>query len=111
MVHTATTLASLSPARQLLVRLMQEIGFGFVERLTVRQGEPVMEPKPHVVLQAKFGSGYGCFRPESGISDFVLKAEVRQLLARIEEMGDGTVLSLEVRHGLPFVMTFEEGVA
>ncbi len=107
----SATLASLSPARQQLVRLMQEIGFGFVERLAILKGEPVMEPKPRVVLQTKFGSGYGSFRPEAGISDFALKAEVRQLLARIEEMGDGTVLSLEVRHGLPFVMTFEEGIA
>jgi len=36
--------AALSPARRRLVELMQEINYGRIERLEVRDGEPVFDP-------------------------------------------------------------------
>jgi hypothetical protein len=38
------TKAALSPARRRLVELMQEINYGRIERLEVRDGEPVFDP-------------------------------------------------------------------
>jgi len=104
------TKASLSPQGQRLVELMGRLNYGRFERLLVRSGEPVFDPPPRVVREVKLGGENGP-RPEAAKTDFALKAEVRELFARLEELGDGTVLSLEVKHGLPFRMTVEEDIA
>lgn len=103
-------LASLPPAGERLVRLMQELNFGQVHDLVVRDGEPVFDPPPRVVREVKFGSENGP-RPEAAKGDFALKAQVRELLAQLEALGDGVVESIEVKHGLPFKMTVEEVTA
>lgn len=104
------TLASLPPARERLVRLMQELNFGFVEGLVVRHGEPVFDPPPRVVHEIKFGGENGP-RPEAAKEDFALKAQVRELVAQLEALGDAVVRRIEVKHGLPFKMTIEEDAA
>ena len=40
------TKQSLSPARRRLVELMQEVNFGRIEGLHVRDGEPILEQAP-----------------------------------------------------------------
>ena len=109
MTDTAT-LASLSPARERLVKLMQRLNFGHIEGLVVRDGEPVLDPPPRVVRQLKFCAESGP-RPEAAKEDFILKAQVRELFAQMEKMGDGVIRRLEVKHGLPFKMTVEEVMA
>jgi len=104
------TLACLPPAREHLVRLMQEIDFGVVEGLTVLDGEPVFNPRPRLVREVKFGGENGP-RPEAARGDFALKAPVRELFAQMEAMGDGIIRCIEVKHGLPFKMTVEEDAA
>ena len=42
----AETKTSLTPARRRLVELMQEVNFGRIERLKVRDWEPVLDPPP-----------------------------------------------------------------
>ena len=86
---------------------MQRIGFGTIEQLVIRQGEPVLDPPPKVVRDVKFGAENGP-RPESDLNDFVLKAQVRDLFAQFDVMGNGTIRCLEVKHGLPFRMQVEE---
>jgi hypothetical protein len=103
-------LASLPPAGERLVRLMQELNFGQVRDLVVRDGEPVFDPPPRVVREVKFGGENGP-RPEVAKGDFALKAQVRELLAQLEALGDGLVECIEVKHGLPFKMTVEEDAA
>jgi len=103
-------LASLPPAGERLVRLMQELNFGQVWGLVVRDGEPVFDPPPRVVREVKFGGENGP-RPETAKGDFALKAQVRELLAQLESLGDGIVECIEVKHGLPFRMTVEEDAA
>jgi len=104
------TLASLPPARERLVKLMQEINFGRVEGLVVRDGDPVFDRPPRVLREVKLCAENGP-RPESGKEDFALKAQVRDLFAQMEAMGDGIIRCLEVKHGLPFKMTIEEDAA
>jgi len=103
-------LASLSPAGERLVRLMQELNFGQVLDLIVRDGEPVLDPPPRVVREVKFGGENGP-RPEAAKDDFALKAQVREMLAQLEALGDSVVACIEVKHGLPFKMTVEEVTA
>jgi hypothetical protein len=89
---------------------MQDINFGQVQDLTVRDGEPVFEPPPRVIREVKFGCENGP-RPETAKSDFTLKVQVREMLAQLEALGDGVVECIEVKHGLPFKMTVEEDAA
>jgi hypothetical protein len=43
--------------------------------------------------------------------DFVLKREHLEMLSQFSRLGNGTVLSLEVRRGLPAMMTLGAGPA
>ena len=92
--------SSLSPARQRLVELMSEIGFGRIEGLPVRAGEPVLNASLRVFREVSFGKGQmPRTRPVS--DDFALKQEVLDLFSHLDGIGDGRVSKLELRHGLP----------
>ena len=100
----AVTNSSLTPPRRELVRLMQQINFGRLEGLHVRAGEPVLSnPAPRIVREVKFCSENGP-RSESLMHDFMLKAQVVELLAELDRVGDGIIDLLTVKHGLPFAM-------
>ncbi len=101
------TKADIPPAGKQLVELMQRVNFGRIEGLTVRNGEPVMDSPPHIFREIKFCGDNGP-RPESIKADFALKAQVRDLFAQLEAMGDGIIRSIEIQRGLPFRMTVEE---
>ena len=100
---------SLSAGRKRLLELMQQINFGRIDGISVRNGEPVFEPSPRVIHEIKFGGENGP-RPEFGIEDFVLKAQVVELFDRLDDLGNGRVGSLEIKHGLPFRMSIEQTV-
>ena len=102
--------SDLSAPRARLIELMQRVNFGRIEHLTLRKGEPVLDPPPRTVRDIKFGGESGQ-RPESGLGDFALKAEVAGLFAEFDRLGNATIRSLEVRHGLPCRVQVEEVVA
>jgi len=90
---------------------MQRLNFGRVEGLGVRDGEPVFPPPPpRVVREVKFCAENGP-HPEAAKKDFALKAQVCELFAHMEAMGDGIIARIEVKHGLPFRMIVEEDAA
>lgn len=97
----ATTKSTLSPARRRLLELMQELGFGHIENLVVRGGQPVFHPEPRVVYEVKFGGENGP-RPERAAADFRLKTQHLELFEQLDALGDATIEKLEVKHGLPF---------
>jgi len=99
--------SSLSPSQQKLVTEMQRINYGRIEGLSVRRGQPVLDPPPRVVREIKFGGENGP-RPEVAKADFALKVQVRDLFAQLEALGDGVIPCIEVQRGLPFRMTVEE---
>ena len=104
------TKSALSTPKARLIELMQRVNFGRIEELAVRDGEPVFDPSPRVVREVKFGGENGP-RPETAKADFTLKAQVCDLFAQLEALGDGTVQCIEIKHGLPFKMTVEEDAA
>ena len=104
------TKSSLSQPKARLVEWMQRITFGRIEGLVIRNGEPVFDPPPRIVREVKFCAENGP-RPETAKSDFILKGEVRELFAHIEALGNGVILCIDVKHGLPFKMTIEEDAA
>jgi len=99
--------SSLTPSQQKLLAEMQRINFGRIFDLSVRDGQPVMDPPPRVVREIKFGGDNGP-RPEAVKPDFALKAQVRDLFVQLEALGDGVIPCIEIQRGLPFRMTVEE---
>ena len=90
--------------------MMQTIHFGRMENIVVRDGQPLFEPPPKIIREIKFG-GENSLRRKLNSNDFLLKTQVLQLFRQLEKLGDGTVQSLEVKHGLPFRMIVEEKAA
>ncbi|MBN2561931.1 MAG: hypothetical protein JXQ75_13485 [Phycisphaerae bacterium] len=99
--------SSLTPTQQQILAEMQRINFGRIFDLEVRDGQPVMDPPPRVIREIKFGGDNGP-RPEVAKPDFTLKAQVRDLFAQLEALGDGVIPCIEIQRGLPFRMTVEE---
>ena len=98
--------SSLPEPHRCLVELMQQINFGRLENLRVRNGQAVMSPPPRIVREVKFGAENGA-RAESSIGDFALKSQVVELLEYLDALRDGVLEVLEVKNGLPFRMTVE----
>ena len=88
---------------------MQRLNFGRIENLRVRAGEPVFDQAPKVIQKVKIGGENGP-RPELSCEDFLLKKQTLELLQAISDLGDGTVLSIDVKHGLPFAVEIELAV-
>jgi hypothetical protein len=98
------TKLSLSPARRWLVELMQDLNFGRLEKLHVRDGEPVLDPTPLVRREIVFGKNN---TPNSARDkdDFALKEQLIELFDLFDQQGSVTVESLVIQHGLPVRMT------
>ena len=104
------TKSVLSEPQSRLVELLQRLNFGRIEGLQVRGGEPVFEPASRVVQKLKIG-GDNAPRPEASLEDFWLKRQTIEMLEAIANLGDGEVLTIEVKHGLPFAMEVEQPAA
>lgn len=93
----------LTSAERELLDLVERVGFGRIESLIVRNGQPVLEPRPRIVRERLLGA-----RDEGAPDDKARarhKPHVRELLAELDRIGDGVIASLEIRHGLPFRIT------
>jgi len=95
--------SDLSCSRQRLLEICQEIGFGRIESLLIVGGEPVFDPPPRVLRDITFGKENGP-RPERETGDFLLKTHAVEFFACLDEIGDGVIELLTVKHGLPFQM-------
>ena len=104
------TKAALTPARRRLVEMMQEINFGRIERLDVRDGEPLFDPPPMAVRQMVFGkkNGPNQIRNQDG---YALKKKVAELFEVFDREQTFRVLELVIDDGLPLRMTVGEGFA
>lgn len=109
MAHTSQ-LADLGPDRRWLIHLMQQINFGRIENLRIRNGDPMHDPLPRIVREVKF-AGDNTPRSEAEIGDFTLKRQVQDLLIQLDQIGDGVIDVLVVKHGLPFSMQVAENAS
>jgi hypothetical protein len=100
-------LSDLPETAKRLVREMQQLNFGTIEELRVRNGLPVFDPEPRVYREVKFGGQNG-LRREAALDDFKLKPEVPDLLDQLADLGDGVVHVLEVKFGVPFFARMEK---
>ena len=94
----------LSPARQQLVELMQEVNFGRIEDLEVRDGEPVVATGPRIVRDIVFGKDNAPHRARRW-GDFTLKEQVIEMFDVFDQERSLRVERLVVQNGLPVRMT------
>lgn len=105
-----THLRDLTPLEKRLLNLIQRINFGRIRLMRVTAGQPQFDPLPRTQRDYKFGGKNGN-RPEALLPDFALRREQVELIQAIRTMQDGTIVNLEIRSGLPIVMTNEEAAA
>ena len=86
--------------RQRLVRLCQTLNFGQIQSVPVRDGDPIFDPTPVVVMDTKLYRDNKP-RPELQLADFELRDEVCRLMARLDSVKNGTIQRIEVLAGLP----------
>jgi len=96
----------LTPNRRRLIEWCQHLNFGTILGLVIRNGEPVFDPPPRCRRAVKFGGENGA-RPEINADNFILKRQVVELFLQLAQIGTGTV-DLEVKHGLPFQLSYVE---
>ena len=101
-----TMKSSLPEPHQRLRELMQQVNYGRLEGLVVRDGLPVITPPPRARCEIRFRGENGP-RSEFASSDFAVKSEVLELIAYLKRMRDGVIDVIEVQRGLPFRMTLE----
>ena len=92
----------LSPAQRWLVDLMHLHQFGRIENMAVRGGEPILNNDVKVVRVARLGSGTDGAKVTR--TEFESKKQVRDLFEELAQLENGTVILLEFRHGLPFLL-------
>jgi hypothetical protein len=95
---------SLQPSQRLTVEIIEALGFGVIQGLSISDGQPCFDSPPKIVQSVKLGSPperlRGCRDTDTPKKEFV------QLFARLSELPDGTV-DIEVQHGLPFRLIVE----
>jgi hypothetical protein len=83
--------------------MMHEYQFGRIENMSILAGQPVLDGNVRVVRVAKLGAeSRGTKHPST--DDFELKKAVCDLLDELERLQNGTVVCLEFRQGLPFLL-------
>jgi hypothetical protein len=93
-------LSELSAARRAFVRECQRIGFGKITQLMVRESEPVFSPETEVLVDFKL-DGDDAPRPEQSLADFALAREILRFFSILDTIGNGNIVSLEIRAGIP----------
>jgi hypothetical protein len=100
-VKTQVTKAALPEPRRRLLELMQEVNYGRIEGLVVRNGQPTFTPPPRIIREVKFG-GDNSPRRDLASADFLLKDQIIDLFCQLDSLGEGVIEVLEIKAGLPF---------
>jgi hypothetical protein len=91
--------SSLSAPRQKLLYVMQRNPFSNVD-MVISGGEPSFDPPFKITREIKLGID-GPARSTANDADFGLKKAVTDLFDHLDHLPDGSVVKIEVRHGLP----------
>ncbi len=98
----------LSVPQRKLLGLMQKVGYGRINNLTVEKGEPVLSTDSSIERDLKLGAND--YFPKAG-EDFVLKKKMAEFFDQLTEIKDGFIRKIEIRGGLPILLQIEEKIA
>jgi|SRR5580704_7460657 hypothetical protein len=90
----------LSMQQRSLVELMRKHQFGRIENMSVRAGQPIIDWDLRVVRFVRLACDSVANVPRG--DEFELKRSVRNLFDELARLGNGIVITLEFKHGLPF---------
>ena len=93
-------LSQLSASRQTLMRLCQDVNFGQILDLLVRDAEPIWNPGPTILSEVRLDIEEAP-RPEGELPDFKLSSEIQRLMCQLDQLKDGRIEKIEVRGGVP----------
>ena len=99
-----------SLSREQFVHIIENTRFGAIERLLVKDGEPVFGPETILIKDRKFGRP-NPFADQEIRTAPLLKMQFEQLFEEFAEIGNGEVTLLEFQHGLPFRIRTREPLA
>jgi len=98
--------SSLSPGRQRLAAMMQELEFGYIDGLRVVTGEPQFSPRPRrrrvVSLTAESAR-----EAKRSSREYQLRT-LQALFRRLDSIVGEATVSIVVQHGLPVRLTIDE---
>jgi hypothetical protein len=101
--------SQLSPSRRALIRVLQALNYGSILDLKIVNGEVILDPRPEVLIDVRLDEDVSV-RPELGLADFTLSAEVIRLLAQIDAFQNGTIEKIVVHAGVPRRVTLRSVV-
>ena len=78
--------------------------------MRLRDANPVFDPAPMVLAEERLDVVEES-RPELALTDFMLSEEWCRLLARLDEIQNGTIERIEVRAGIPRRIVFASRLA
>src|SRR5208283_4530506 len=96
---------SLSPGQRQTVEIIEALGFGLIEGLSIRAGLPCYESQPRIVQSIKLDSASHA-RIDHVEADLTLQKEFESLFDQLSRLRDA-VVTVEVRHSLPFRLVLE----
>jgi len=82
------------------VRLCQDVNFGQIVDLLVKNTEPIWDPGPTILSEVRLDIEETP-RQEGKLPDFRLSSEIRRLLHQLDQITDGKIAKIEIRDGLP----------
>jgi hypothetical protein len=88
---------------------MQDLNFGKIENLYIINGEPIFDPRPRIIRRVKV-DGENWSREEIHLADFELKNRVAVMVGTFHTIGTGMIQRIEVKHGLPLIIEYEEEI-
>jgi hypothetical protein len=94
------TKLSLTPELQGLLEVMQRVRYGVIHAVPVVNGQPVLRDLRWTQTVKVLGTNVP--HPASRSHDFCLREEVVAFVRFLTELGNGVILNLELRNGLPF---------
>src|SRR5712691_2483772 len=99
------TKSSLNPGQRQTVEIIEALGFGAIEHLSIRGGLPCYDPEPRIVQAIKLDSEPER-QPERSDPGLTLKREFESLFNQLSRLREGFV-DIEVRHSAPFKLVRE----
>jgi hypothetical protein len=102
-METRLTRASLTEARRSLLDRGLQLGFGRIEQVVLKNGEPLVDGRVRFVRTVKFG-GEKELPAKPVHADFALTRPWLEFFEELDTLQDGTIDRIELRHGQPLFM-------